>query len=159
MFRSLPNGMALPEKMAFALLNSDCYHNKNKRRNHHGPERIDMTYRRLNLTIVLALALTAWADTTNNGTFEFLTESLPEGTTNGEYAARFVTANADGPVTFTALSALPAGLHLDPLSGFLTGIPTATFNNTITVAANDGTQQIQADVLLKINSSGGGGNG
>jgi len=53
----------------------------------------------------------------------------------------------------------PAGLSLDPLSGFLTGIPTATFNHTITVVADDTTQQIQFDVPLKINSAGGGGNG
>ena len=99
------------------------------------------------------------ADTTNNGVFRFLTQSLPVGTSNTQYAARFITANADGPVTFTALSALPAGLSLDPLSGFLTGIPTATFNGTITVAANDTTQQIQFNVPLKINAAGGGGNG
>jgi hypothetical protein len=118
-----------------------------------------MNHQRLYLIIVLALALTVWADTTNNGIFAFLTEVLPEGTTNAEYAARFVTVNADGPVTFTTLSDLPAGLRLDPLSGFLTGIPTETFNKTITVVADDGTQQIQFDVPLKINAAGGGGNG
>jgi hypothetical protein len=47
---------------------------------------------------------------------------------------------------------------LDSQSGFLTGIPTETFNHTITVVANDTTQQIQFDVTLKINASGGGGN-
>jgi hypothetical protein len=109
--------------------------------------------------IIVALALTVGADTTNNGTFKFLTQSLPDGTSNAQYAARFITVNADGPVTFTALSALPAGLSLDPLSGFLTGIPTATFNHTITVVADDTTQQIQFNVTLKINSAGGGGNG
>jgi hypothetical protein len=118
-----------------------------------------MTYQRPYLTIMLALALTVGADTTINGIFRFLTEALPQGTTNAEYAARFVTANADGPVTFSTLSALPAGLHLDALSGFLTGIPTATFNNTISVVANDGTQQITNNVQLKINAAGGGGNG
>ncbi len=118
-----------------------------------------MTYQRPYLIILLALALTVAADTTNNGIFRFLTESLPQGTTNNGYDARFVTANADGPVTFSTLSALPSGLQLDPLSGFLTGIPTATFNNTITIVADDGTQQITNDVPLKINSAGGGGNG
>jgi hypothetical protein len=48
---------------------------------------------------------------------------------------------------------------LDSLSGFLTGIPADTFNGSITVVANDGTQQIQFAVTLKINSAGGGGNG
>src|SRR5690348_5949867 len=60
--------------------------------------------------IIVALALTVGAGTANNGTFKFLTQSLPDGTTNGEYAARFITVNADGPVTFATLSALPAGL-------------------------------------------------
>jgi hypothetical protein len=109
------------------------------------------------LTVVLTLRL--GADTTNNGTFRFLTQSLPIGTTNAEYVARVITANADGPVTFSAVSALPPGLSLDALSGFFTGIPTQTFNGTITVGANDGIQQIQFNVPLKINSSGGGGNG
>jgi len=117
-----------------------------------------MKYQRLILAIIFALALKVGADTVNNGTFEFLTEALPEGTTNAEYAARFVTVNADGPVTFTALSGLPAGLSLDPLSGLLTGIPTETFNDTISVVADDTTQQVQFDVQLKINAAGGGGN-
>ena len=111
------------------------------------------------LTVALLLTLGVRADTTNNGTFRFLTQSLPEGTTNAQYAARIITANADGPVTFTATSALPAGLSLDALSGFLTGIPGETFNNDITVVANDTTQQIQFNVTLKISAAGGGGNG
>jgi hypothetical protein len=110
------------------------------------------------LTLALVLTFRLGADTTNNGTFRFLTQSLPDGTTNAEYVARFITANADGPVTFTASTALPAGLSLDQLSGFLTGIPTATFNGSITVVANDTTQQIQFDVSLKISAAGGGGN-
>src|ERR1043165_3732531 len=118
-----------------------------------------MKKKRLFSAIIIALALTGVADSTNNGVFKFLTQSLPDGTTNAQYAARFITVNADGPVTFTTLSALPAGLSLDPLSGFLTGIPTATFNHTITVVADDTTQQIQFDVTLKINAAGGGGNG
>ena len=122
-----------------------------------------MTYDRLLPAIIFALALSvvrpAEADITNNGTFGFLTESLPEGTQNAEYAARFVTVNADGPVTFTNLTSLPPGLRFDPLSGLLTGIPTATFNNTISIVADDTTQQVQFDVQLKINSAGGGGNG
>src|SRR4030095_12792422 len=92
------------------------------------------------LTLALVLTLRLGADTTNNGTFRFLTQSLPDGTTNAEYVARFITANADGPVTFTASSALPEGLSLDSLSGFLTGIPTETFNASITVVATDATQ-------------------
>jgi hypothetical protein len=120
---------------------------------------LSMKYQRLFMSLMLALALTAGADTANNGIFRFLTQALPEGTTNGEYTARFLTANADGPVTFTTLTALPAGLSLDSASGLITGIPTETFNKNITVVANDGTTNIQFNVLLKINAAGGGGNG
>ena len=112
--------------------------------------------------VIVALTFSVRAGTTNNGTFRFLTQSLPTGTTATQYTARFVTANADGPVTFslsTNSSALPQGLSLDPQSGFLTGIPTATYNNTITVVADDTTQQIQFGVPMKINAAGGGGSG
>ena len=98
------------------------------------------------------------ADTSSNGTFDFLTETLPEGTTNAEYVARFITVNADGPVTFS-VDELPTGLSLDAQSGFLTGRPTETFNKTINVTADDGVQTpIVLGVTLKVNASGGGGN-
>ena len=110
------------------------------------------------LAFALLLTLKVAADTTNNGTFRFLTQSLPGGTTNAQYAARIITANADGPVTFSAGSDLPVGLSLDPLSGFLTGIPGETFNSNISVLAHDTVQEIQFNVALKINAAGGGGN-
>src|SRR5262249_34988946 len=113
---------------------------------------------RLFSPFLVSLAITVGADTANNGTFRFLTQSLPDGTTNAEYAARFITVNADGPVTFTNLSALPPGFSLDPLSGFLTGIPASTCNGNITIAANDTAHQIHSTVALKINAAGGGGN-
>lgn len=98
------------------------------------------------------------AELASNGTFEFLTSSLPEGTTNAEYVARLITVNADGAVTFS-VDVLPAGISLDTQSGFLTGRPTSTFNQTINVTADDGVQTpIVLAVGLRINSSGGGGN-
>ena len=42
-------------------------------------------------------------DTASNGTFRFLTESLPVGTTNLEYVARIVSVNADGPVLYAVI--------------------------------------------------------
>ena len=57
-----------------------------------------LPYQRLYLTIMLAVALTAGATTAENGVFRFLTEALPQGTTNAEYAARFVTANKHSPI-------------------------------------------------------------
>ena len=119
-----------------------------------------MNKKRLLSAMFVALALAVQAGTTN-GTFRFLTQSLPVGTTAAQYTVRFVTANADGPVTFTItnLSALPQGLSFDPLSGFLTGIPTTTCNITIYVDADDGTTNIQTGVQLKISAAGGGGAG
>jgi len=92
-----------------------------------------------------------------NGSFRFLTEALPVGSTNAEYVARIVTANADGPVTF-AVDALAPGMSLDPDSGFITGRPTSTFNQDVTFSADDGVTLLQSTVNLKVNASGGGGN-
>ncbi len=96
-----------------------------------------------------------------NGTFRFLTDVLPVGSTNAEYVARLITANADGPLTFSldAGDALPPGMALDPASGFITGRPTSTFNQDLTFVATDGVQTIQATIELKVNAAGGGGNG
>ena len=93
-----------------------------------------------------------------NGSFRFLTEALPGGSTNAEYVARIVTANADGPVTF-AVDALAPGMTLDAESGFITGRPTSTFNQDVTFSADDGVTLIQSTVNLKVNAAGGGGNG
>jgi len=93
----------------------------------------------------------------DNGTFAFLTQSLPDGTTNTEFVVRFITLNADGPVTFSA-DVLPAGVTLDASSGVLTGRPTETFNQTINVTADDTLQMVVLAVPWKVNASGGGGN-
>lgn len=101
-------------------------------------------------------ALHAQVNCSDNGTFGFLTESLPQGEVGVEYVARFVTVDADGPVSFS-VDALPSGLTLDAGSGFLTGRPTETFNQTINVTADDSTQMIVLPVLLDVQPSSGGG--
>jgi len=98
------------------------------------------------------------ADTTNNGTFRYLTQSFPTASTNSEYVARVLTANADGAVTFT-MTSLPPGTAYDAQSGFITGRPTVVGNYDVDISATDGTNTIvQNNVLLKVNASGGGGN-
>jgi hypothetical protein len=101
------------------------------------------------------------AATDTNGTFRFLTQTLPTGSTNTEYVARLVTANADGPVTLSvaAGSSLPAGLTLDGQTGYITGRPTSTANKSVTFQAFDGTNTITWGVTMHVNASGGGGNG
>lgn len=94
------------------------------------------------------------------GTFRFLTQSLPVGSTNAEYVSRVLTANAGGPVTFSvdAGTPLPGGMALASDTGVLTGRPTSTFNDPVTFHASDGLSTIDLTVTLRVNSSGGGGN-
>jgi Putative Ig domain len=128
-----------------------------------------LTWRVRATCVGLALALAALAlpvragagastcDLGANGSFRFLTEVLPVGSTNAEYVARIVTANADGPLSFS-VDMLPAGMSLDPESGYITGRPQTTYNQDITFSANDGVQTLMATVNLKVNAAGGGGN-
>lgn len=114
------------------------------------------------LSIALAAAVVAVrpvaAGTADNGTFRFLTLSLPDGSTNAEYVARLLTANADGPVVFT-VNGLAPGMSYDPASGFITGRPTVVANYQVDISATDGTNVItRNNVPLKVNASGGGGN-
>src|SRR5438046_2825539 len=98
------------------------------------------------------------AGTADNGTFRFLTLSLPDGSTNAEYVARLLTANADGPVVFT-ITGLAPGMDYDPASGFITGRPTVVGNYHVDITATDGINTItQNNVPLKVNAAGGGGN-
>jgi hypothetical protein len=115
------------------------------------------------LRTALAAALLAVrpvsAGTADNGAFRFLTLSLPGGSTNAEYVARVLTANADGPVAFT-ITGLAPGLNYDPASGFITGRPTVVGNYHVDITATDGPNTItQNNVPLKVSAAGGGGNG
>jgi len=121
---------------------------------------------RVGFTLLLSTALTAAlvgvlpvaGGTADNGTFRFLTISLPDGSTNAEYVARLLTANADGPVVFT-IAGLAPGMNYDQASGFITGRPTVVGNYHVDIAATDGINTItQSNVPLKVNASGGGGN-
>src|SRR5438093_8657623 len=106
----------------------------------------------------LMVAQPVSAGTADNGTFRFLTLSLPDGSTNAEYVARLLTANADGPVMFT-ITGLAPGMGYDPTSGFITGRPTVVGNYHVDITATDGINTItQNNVPLKVNAAGGGGN-
>jgi hypothetical protein len=121
---------------------------------------------RLGFTLLLTSALVAAlvgarsvaGGTADNGSFRFLTLSLPDGSTNAEYVARILTANADGPVAFSTTGLAP-GMHCDSASGFITGRPTVVGNYQVKISATDGSNDItQNNVPLKVNASGGGGN-
>lgn len=99
----------------------------------------------------------AWG--AQGGTFRFLTETLPEGSTNAVYSATLLTANGAGAVTYgVSVGTLPDGLALNPQTGFITGLPTQASNNSITFSANDGTTTILLVSEIKISAAGGGGN-
>jgi hypothetical protein len=111
-------------------------------------------------TLLLAtLFLTGDSAAAQGGTFRFLTQSMPDGSTNSQYAATLLTANAAGPVTY-AVSAgtLPTGLALNATTGFISGRPTVVNTFNVTFSANDGTTTITFATTIKINASGGGGN-
>jgi len=94
------------------------------------------------------------------GSFRFLTDSLPEGTTNANYNTRIVVANATGAVSFEITAdndPIPAGLSLDAATGYITGIPTSSTNANINVKASDDNGAIKRLFALKISSAGGGG--
>jgi hypothetical protein len=90
--------------------------------------------------------------------FRVVTQSLPDGSTDGEYFAAILTSNATGPVTFTP-NALPPGLSIDSQTGFITGIPTTVDpNSPFDIDVDDGMTTLQIAGTVKITSTGGGGN-
>jgi Putative Ig domain len=120
---------------------------------------------RLHLVFLFALGLLVWmpaavpADAP--GVFRFLTVTLPDGSTNTEYISTLIVANAGGPVTFSSDPATPApGLSLDAKTGLISGIPTEVSGSgfPVTFYAHDGATQISLPTVIKITSTGGGGN-
>ncbi len=100
----------------------------------------------------LSLSLTAAP-----GVFRFLTTDLPHATTKSNYNTRLVVANATGPVTFAAVpnpQPLPDGLTLDPETGFITGIPTASTNAHVLFQATDDTGTIDLDFVMQVSDVG-----
>ncbi len=102
------------------------------------------------------LSLPGGASTADNGTFRFLTQSLPIGNKGKPYVARLVTANADAPVTFSDVGLAAAGLAVDPQSGLITGLAGNSGNYAVTLQATDGINgTITKDVNLSVNAAGG----
>jgi hypothetical protein len=64
------------------------------------------------------------------------TASLPDGTVGTAYSSPIVTSGTSSTLTVSAGS-LPAGLRLDPVTGVLSGTPTAAGSATFTVTATN----------------------
>src|SRR5688572_2667605 len=116
---------------------------------------------RMGMTAWALVAIAAWslpgaASTADNGTFRFLTQSLPTGNKGKPYVARLVTANADATVTFSDTGLAAAGLSVDPASGLITGLAGNSGNYSIDLMATDGVNgTITKSVTLGINAAGG----
>lgn len=63
---------------------------------------------------------------------------LPQGVVNAPYSASLAAANGTAPLNWSA-TGLSATLSIDPSSGTISGIPTATANLTITITVTDST--------------------
>src|SRR3990172_3481802 len=92
----------------------------------------------------------------DTGTFRFLTQSLPDGSTNAVYSATLLTANASGAVTYSSNPSPPVpGVTLDPTTGFITGRPTVVNGSgfDVTFTATDGTTPLQLVTKIRVTSS------
>jgi hypothetical protein len=69
------------------------------------------------------------------------TDSLPEGKRNQVYAATLAASGGTSPYTWSVTPALPAGLMLDPATGVISGIPTATSTSDLDFTVQDSTNQ------------------
>ena len=108
---------------------------------------------------LLVLALLTTAGAAPGDSFRFLTDTLPDGTTNGEYVATLITANAGGTVTYgIGTGSMPSGLTLDPRTGTITGIPGEVGQFDVTFTAADGLSVAELATTMKTNAAGGGGN-
>ena len=64
--------------------------------------------------------------------------SVPSGTQGDGYSAQLLATGGEGPVAWSGSSgALPDGLSLDPLTGEITGVPTATGTFDFTAEVQD----------------------
>jgi len=93
------------------------------------------------------LSLTILADGTP---VTITTKSLPEGKVNEPYAATLAASGGTAPYTWSVTPAFPAGLVLDPATGVISGIPTATSDIDHAVTVQDSTNQTMTK-KLKLN--------
>jgi hypothetical protein len=114
--------------------------------------------RRISSALLVVCALGGWSPAQAQ-TFRFLTQSLPEASTNAVYTVQLITANAAGPVAFgVSAGEVPPGILLDGETGFLSGRPTDAGEYDVTFTAADGASTITLSLTMKVNASGGGGN-
>ena len=81
-----------------------------------------------------------------------ITTSLPAGTQNVAYTATVQASGGTPQYTWSA-GGLPANLTINPSTGVISGIPTTTFDNTVTFTVKDSTNaQVSLGLRLTINA-------
>jgi hypothetical protein len=105
----------------------------------------------INLQGKKTLSLTIMA----NGTpVTITTKSLPDGKENDPYAVTLTASGGTVPYTWSVTPAFPVGLVLDPATGVISGIPTATSKIDHDVTVRDSTNQTMTKELrLRIRKS------
>src|SRR5437773_9373335 len=107
--------------------------------------------------LIVALALSPFPAAAQS--FHWVTSSLPDATSNAEYTARLITADADGDVSYSVtVGTLPTGLALDGQTGIVTGRPSVVGQYPLTFSATDASATVDLPVTIKVSAAGGGGN-
>ncbi|MHA7168516.1 RCC1 domain-containing protein [Arthrobacter bambusae] len=77
------------------------------------------------------------ATTTPTGPLAIITTTLPAGTVGNAYRTYLTATGGTGPYTWNTTGTLPAGLHLEPTTGAITGTPTNPGTTNLTVTTTD----------------------
>jgi hypothetical protein len=72
-----------------------------------------------------------------NWVFSPSTSSLPSGQVGVAYNQSVTATGGNGAITYSIVSGLPAGLHLNPTTGAITGTPTQAGSFTVMIKATD----------------------
>jgi hypothetical protein len=100
----------------------------------------------INPVIKLTAGKPANGDKGAQESIKITTPTLPNGTVNVPYSATLHAAGGSAPYTWSiSAGALPAGLHLDPNTGIVSGPPTVSGNFTITATVSDSSTPPKTD--------------
>ncbi len=82
-------------------------------------------------------------------TVSLTTTSLPNGQVGTAYSQTLTTTGGSAPYTYAVLAGtLPAGLNLDPVTGVISGTPTASSTSSFTVKVTDAKSCSDAQPLI-----------
>jgi hypothetical protein len=83
------------------------------------------------------------------GELQILTGNLPDGAQEGEYKATLLSTGGTPAYTWSiAVNNLPAGLTLNPGTGVISGIATASGDSTFVVKVTDSANPANTDTQI-----------